>query len=678
MNIDGAALARAAGADGECRVHRHLCRVELDLFEDAARKGEPMLVGCTQEVPLFLDALEDIKDATADIRFANIRETAGWSDAGRAKKPGKDLTAKMAALLAEAALDLPDASSVSMISNGVLLVLGRDDTAVEAAKRIAHRMDVTVILEGGADVVPPAVMDVPIFAGAIKGAKGHLGAFELRVENFRPAAAASTSKLEFTGLGEAGTSNADLILDLRGGTPLFPAPEKRDGYFNPDPKNPALVMEALLQLTDMVGEFEKPRYVDYDPGICAHASSRIVGCAKCIDICPTGAITPNEDKVRYDPYVCAGCGLCATVCPTGAAKYTVPAGDSLSARLRTLIGTYRKAGGAAPTLLIHDAKHGQELIALSARAGRGLPADTLPFAVNQTTQVGLDAVFSAFAFGAKRVLIALPPHQAGDRETLEREFAVADVVLDGLGYGKGRIAVIEPTEPDALEDILHADCSLAQMPAGDMVGMGRKRSVMRLALDVLHRGAPNKVDEIALPAGAPFGEVVVDTAGCTLCLSCVGACPTGALKDNPDLPQLNFAEDACVQCGLCRNTCPEKVITLSPRLSFRPEARSHHTIKEEQPFLCIRCGKPFATHASIERLTSRLKDHVMFQGPGKLDRMKMCDTCRIVVMTESADNPLAAGVVPIPKTTDDYLRERERLREAAAKDMKDKGLDDDA
>ena len=76
-----------------------------------------------------------------------------------------------------------------------------------------------------------------------------------------------------------------------------------------------------------------------------------------------------------------------------------------------------------------------------------------------------------------------------------------------------------------------------------------------------------------LPAGAPFGRVVVDVAGCTLCLACVGACPTGALVDNPERPQLSFVEDACVQCGLCQSTCPESVIRLEPRLNFADEAR---------------------------------------------------------------------------------------------------------
>ena len=80
-----------------------------------------------------------------------------------------------------------------------------------------------------------------------------------------------------------------------------------------------------------------------------------------------------------------------------------------------------------------------------------------------------------------------------------------------------------------------------------------------------------------------------------MCLACVGACPTGALQDNPERPELRFLEDACVQCGLCASTCPEHVIKLEPRLNFGDEARQPVTIKQEEPFECIRCGKPFGT-----------------------------------------------------------------------------------
>src|SRR5262249_54706321 len=162
------------------------------------------------------------------------------------------------------------------------------------------------------------------------------------------------------------------------------------------------------------------------------------------------------------------------------------------------------------------------------------------------------------------------------------------------GFGGVRVATIETDDPDALADALRAieNPEGAPRPASFMP-VGAKRDVMRLALRGLQRAAPAPADGVALPPGAPFPARRSHGGGCTLCLACVSACPTGALSDNPERPQLRFAEDACVQCGLCKATCPEKVITLRPQLDFRAATASARVLKEEEPFHCIRCNKPF-------------------------------------------------------------------------------------
>jgi ferredoxin len=172
---------------------------------------------------------------------------------------------------------------------------------------------------------------------------------------------------------------------------------------------------------------------------------------------------------------------------------------------------------------------------------------------------------------------------------------------------------------------------------------------------------------IALPAGAPFGSIEINVAGCTLCLACVSACPTGALSDNPEKPMLRFTEDACVQCGLCKATCPEKVITLTPRLDFRAATATARVLNEEEPFHCIRCGKPFGVKSTIERIAGKLADkHWMFQDSReRLEVIKMCEDCRVIVITEQEFDPYGAPPRPKPRTTEDYLREREAAERVA-------------
>jgi ferredoxin len=489
---------------------------------------------------------------------------------------------------------------------------------------------------------------------------GHLGAFRAEVEGLAAAAPSSRGGLRFLRpAAEPATLEADLVLDLSGGTPLLAAHGKRDGYLRADPRDPVGVATALLDATALVGEFEKPRYVHVESDLCAHARSRRVGCTRCLDACPTGAITPAGDHVQVDPYVCAGCGACAGLCPTAAITYASPGANTLLERLRTLLATYRAGGGQQPVLLVHETRHGGEMIALSARLGRGLPARVLPFAVEEIAQLGFETLAGAFAYGAAAVRLLVPPRKADEVGGLLATAGYVAATLDGLGYGAGRIGEIVTDDPEALEGALWSLAYPEPAAPAAYLPMGGKRGLARLALEHLHGQAPAPADLVHLPPGAPFGAVVLDSEGCTLCLACVGACPTGALTGDPDKPAVRFLEDACVQCGLCQSTCPERVIRLEPRLSFLPEAKSPRTLKEEEPALCVRCGKPFGTRSLIERVVARLGErHWMFRTPAQVERIRMCEDCRVIDQVDREPDPMAVGDRPRTWTSEDYVRGR--------------------
>jgi len=653
MPLDPAAIGRGCAAD--ITQANQLCGLELDRFKQALASGSPITVACTQEAPLFREVAEN--SPQTQLTFVNIRETGGWSKDAAAAGP------KAAALIAAAGEDMPPISLVTLESSGVALIYGRDEVAIEAAQRLADRLDITVLLTRPGDVTPRRTNEFPVLKGTIRNARGHLGRFELAIDDYALPQPSSRAKLVFGSSRDGATSTCDLILDLSGGNPLFPAHDLRPGYLRADPRDKAAVERAIADAGGLVGTFDKPRFINFEESLCAHSRSSITGCTRCLDLCPTGAITPNGNAVAIDANVCAGCGSCASVCPTGAASYALPSADALMRRLRTLLQTYRKAGGSDAIVLFHDGEHGEEIIDALARFGAGLPAHVLPLRVNEVTQLGPEMLAAAFAYGASGVAIVTRARQRHDITALRRAVETSDSIISALGFGTGLVRIIETDDPEQLRAMLDAAPRgvATQKPAG-FVPRGAKRGVLETIFRELRLAAPTPIDVVPLAPGAPFGGVKLDVEGCTLCHACVTACPTGALSDNPDRAMLRFTESLCVQCGLCESTCPEKVITIEPRLDFRAWDTPLRVLKEEEPFNCIACGKPFGTRSSIDRVLAKLGDkHWMFQGANakRLDVIKMCADCRVEAVVNESFDPHAAPQRPPVMTTEDYLRARE-------------------
>ncbi len=657
-----AQVVRRACRGAEVMANRHLCRAEMARVQNALGGEEAITIACTQEAPLFRELAAAAGDTgAARLSFVNIRETAGWS------KNANDAGPKMAAMIAASIEPAPEPAAVGFTSGGTTVIYGRDERAIEAAQLLKDHLDVTVLIVPPAEVPPQRTTEFALVKGTVRTAKGYLGAFELTLDDFAQPNPSSRDELMFGTAREDAQMRCDILIDVSGRPALFPSADLRDGYLRADPGDPAAVLRTVLTARDLTGTFDKPRYVMVSEDLCAHARNKLVGCRRCLDLCPTGAIQPAGDHVAIDAHICAGCGQCAAACPTGAAAYALPPSDALLRKLRTLLSTYCEVGGQQPIVLFHDVEQGAPLIDALARYGDGLPANVLPVEVNEITQVGLEAVAASFAYGAVAVRFLTRAKPRHDLSGLHKTIGFATPVLSGLGFTGARVATIETDDPDALGADLRAIAAMngATKPA-TFAPVGEKRDLVRLSLRELHAAAPAPVDVIALPEGAPFGTVEVNVEGCTLCLACVSACPTGALFDDPERPMLRFAEDACVQCGLCQATCPEKVISLKPQIDFHAATASSRVIKEEEPFLCVRCGTPFGVKSSVERVVASLEGkHWMFKDSKKrLDVVKMCADCRVNAMMEENFDPFGAPQRPAVRTTDDYLREREQKGES--------------
>lgn len=658
---DAGAIARIeALAGSHVKACSHLCGPERDRLAREAGSGT-VSVACKQEEATLRAILEEAGHQ-GETRFFDIRNAAGWSSEAAEAAP------KIAALVAAAHQPVPALPFVTLESQGVTLIYGRDDVAIEVGRRLAETLDVTIMLREPRDVPPPSTREFPIAKGRIRSAKGHLGAFELAIDDFALARPSSRAALAFAEGRNGATSRCDLIIDLTGDAPLFSANSLRDGYLLADPRDPRAVEDVIARAGDLVGTFDKPRYVEFKPELCAHSRSKVTGCTRCLDLCPTGAITPAGDTVAIDPAICAGCGSCASACPTGAASYALPATGDVMRRLRAGLLAYSAAGGENAVILFHDTHHGAPLLDALARFGEGLPARVIPFALNEVTQLGIGEIAGAFAYGAAGVAFLSAARPNHDPEALHRLGGLAEALLPALGYQTGAFRHIETDDPDALLGALREMPSAPDTTheAARFQPLGSKRALTMLALREWQTHAPRQPECVALPKGAPFGAVSIRTEGCTLCLACVSACPVSALSDNPDRPELRFQEDLCVQCGLCQATCPEKVITLDPRLDFASIGTAPVTLKQEEPYPCDKCGKLFGTKSTIETIKGKLGGkHWMFSGPN-VDRLKLigyCDDCRIETATLQGFDPYAGPERPRVRTTEDYFRTRPEDKE---------------
>jgi len=634
QSVDAVSIEQSCGMACS-KVNTALYTDQIDLAAKAIAAGD-VTIACQQERRRFEDLATELEVEAPG--FVDIRDRAGWhDDAG-------DATPKMAALVAEAHLAAPSPRVMDVVSEGTCLVIGQAELALDVADKLAETLAVTVLLHDVSDVPVDPRFDV--VAGRIRKAAGALGNFTLTLDGLQMQVPGGRGTPDFTAPRDGALSQCDIILDLSGGTSLFPAPHKRDGYLRADPGSQPAVADAVREAAQMVGTFEKPLYVRLTESLCAHSRAEQPACSNCLDLCPTGAITSAGEHVAIDPMICAGCGSCSAVCPSGAISYDAPPVDTLFRRLSTLAGTYRKAGGKAPRLLVHDADHGAEMIRLFARFGAGLPVDVIPLAVDALAGFGHAEMLAALGCGFTGIDILLSPKT--ERDVIAVQADIARAISGG-----DAIRLLDISDPDALEGAL-VPASL-QPPHETLLPLGTRRQIARLAGKTLQPEA--KV--IDLPEASPYGAVLVDTDACTLCLSCVSLCPSGAIGDNPDLPQLRFQEDACLQCGLCANICPENAITLKPQMNLTDAAFTQVVLHEEEPFACIECGNLFGVKSTVEKITEKLAGkHAMFASSEAARMIQMCDNCRVNAQYHAQNNPLAGKERPRVRTSDDYFSKR--------------------
>lgn len=454
-----------------------------------------------------------------------------------------------------------------------------------------------------------AVFTVPALA-----LTGHLGAFSavaVAVDG------AKELNLAVSVFRESGAF--DTVLDCLS-TPLIDVSLKPFGYTHCTQSE--AMDGAIEELVALVGEFDKPKYFDYDLSVCAHSRSELNGCNRCMDVCATGAIYHDGEGVKVDPYLCQGCGTCATVCPSGAMSYAYPRPSNAIERSREML-----ASTSADTLMLYSEKHQSTIDALA------LPETIHALLVEEVTAYGLDYWLSLLAGHVRRIVV-LVSGTVLELDALTHQQSLLNSLLEGLDIDEPALHFLSVDEATQWESLPSPVSALKAMPKTQHSTHNNKRQTIRLALDSMADSLGNTVATservTPLPENALFGRLAVNTDACTLCMACVSTCPAQALQDGQDTPALKFIESNCVQCGLCTQACPESALTLQPQYQWDSvAARQVETLHEDEPFHCISCHTPFATSGVIAAMATRLGGHWMFQDDKAMRRLKMCGDCRV-------------------------------------------------
>ncbi|MGL4714067.1 MAG: 4Fe-4S binding protein, partial [Shewanella sp.] len=468
--------------------------------------------------------------------------------------------------------------TVSYTTEGNVLIIGPEDLARLAADKLSTMAQRVILAneaitsqdEAHLERVMAAATNVESYYNKLIGIKGFLGQFQVSVEHQEGAAELSLVSIR--------KPHFDIVLDLSN-TACLNLEMLPPGYFYVG-HDAEKLEDALSQIPDLVGQFDKPRYVKINPDICAHDRNGINGCNRCLNFCPADAISSVAKKIEIDPYLCHGAGSCTSACPTGAISYDLPTPQALHSYLNKIISRFREQAQTAPVILFHDNAVGAELIT------DDLAGDIIPVALEEITVASLDHWLSVLAWGARQVLILNTDTTAPTlTQMLKGELSLANSILDEMGQPQ-RITLIDPSMLADLQSMLDISLDWPVIVPATFTPT-TKRNTLFEAVDHLNSQA-GEINTCLSLSNIPFGKVNVNVEKCTLCMSCVAICPTMALQDGGDKPALYFTEQNCVQCGLCEAACPEKVISLTPHINFDKAARQQQlTLKEEAPFECI-------------------------------------------------------------------------------------------
>ena len=216
------------------------------------------------------------------------------------------------------------APPLTVVSPGRTLIVAQDAERAIACSELLRGQGLTCTLLAIKEASPYAAFsrlgDLPVLEVNAASITGAFGGFSATVTT-------EGKQKDLTEWFDKDAIAFDLVLDLQS-TPSFAGDRLPMGYYAPG-ADLARLDEAMRELPEMRGRFQKPQFNAFLGDRCIHGRSRTRDCSRCVAVCPFGAIQSKARSISINHYLCQGCGGCALVCPTEAIRRVQPSPEEL-------------------------------------------------------------------------------------------------------------------------------------------------------------------------------------------------------------------------------------------------------------------------------------------------------------------------------------------------------------
>lgn len=311
-----------------------------------------------------------------------------------------------------------------------------------------------------------------------------------------------------------------------------------------------------------------------DPAACVHFRHAAAECRRCADVCPANAVEFSETQPVIREDRCTKCGACSAVCPQEALR---PA-PNLPSDGTVVIGCGKTAGlpEGAVKLPCLQALNARRLLLLTQPEKR-----TLKIICGDCAHCARHAAKADFARTLADWKAVL--EKAGVTADITVTVSPAETVSDRRRFFSG---LIKKAETAAAAPAVHSfEKRYFCNPLTDTPAPKVPAERLRL-LKIL----PQLPEQLRANLPVFFYRPAIDTDRCSGCKLCAVSCPTGALRKIPDNDEtLNCLPGLCTGCGLCRDVCFNKAVTVAPVSSelsaLRPETQALKPAPEDNETL---------------------------------------------------------------------------------------------